>query len=483
MAIEVPGMRLGATDPIQQLGDAVVGTDLDGKITLFNAAAEQLYGWSACEVVGESIAMLTPEATAEEAREERGRVLTGETRQLTHGVVTRSGEVCTVELTLAPLRDAGGSIVGTIGTAREATSRMLRERQYEFMSRLVGETETVAVIGTDRAGLITVFNRGAEELLGYTAEETIGRLNAIILFDPEELERRAAEYGGASAFQRALDGELEEGIWTYVCKDGHKIEVWVSFRAIFNRVGEIEGFLRFVPRPHRDAPVEDARLQAEERFRIAFEHAPIGLAIASLEGPTRGHWTQTNPALARMLGWNPGELDGAVIDDMTHPEDRRYTAGFLKDLRSQKPIVVEKRFARKNGSFMWAYVARPRCRASTEGRRLRRHAGDGYQRAAPLRAAAPLHGRPRSAHGPLQPPPLRIRLERVITAAHADDEHAALLILDLDGFKTVNDRFGHSVGDELVTHIGGLLRRSVRKSDFVSRLVATSSRSSCATVS
>ena len=471
MAIEVSRTKLDAIDPIQQLGDAVVGTDLDGKITLFNAAAEQLYGWSACEVLGESIAMLTPEAITEQALDERRRVLGGETLELVGGVVTRAGSVCPVEQTLAPLRDASGSIIGSIGTAREASSRMLREHQFEFMVRLVGETETVAVIGTDRDGLITVFNRGAEELLGYSSQEAIGRLNGLALFDPAELERRSEENGGASAFQRVRDGELEEGVWTYVRKDGRKIEVWVSFRAIFNRVGEIEGFLSFARDLTEMHTVEDARVQAEERFRIAFEHAPIGLAIASLEGPTVGHWTQTNPALARMLGWQPGELDGASINDMTHPEDRRYTQRFLDDLRAQRPIVVEKRFVRKNGSFMWAYVSStpvpslhggPAAYAVTQVMDIseRRHFEQQLRYMAEHDPLTGLHNRRR----------FEAELERVVGAAGAEGEHVALLVLDLDGFKTVNDRFGHAVGDELVTHIGGLLRHSVRKSDFVARV-------------
>ena len=471
MAIEVSGLALDAIELIEQLGDAVVATDLDGTITLFNAAAEELYGYSADEAVGQNVAMLTPEPIAEQAELERGRVLNGETRRLAGHVLTRSGGVCGVELTISPLRDGGGAIVGSVGVARDVSGRMLHERQVGFMSQLVDETDTVAVIGTDSDGMITLFNRGSEALLGYKAEEAVGRLNGLVLFDPEELERRAAVNGGTSAFQRARDGELEEGIWTYVCKDGSKIEVWVSFRAIFNRFGEIEGFISFardISEMHR---AEVARVQAEERFRIAFEHAPIGLAITSLEGPTAGHWTQTNPALARILGWDPGELDGASIDEMTHPDDRHYTDGFLSDLRADQPIVVEKRFVRKDGTFVWAYVSStpvpslhgaPVSYAVTQVMDIseRRSFEQQLRYMAEHDPLTGLHNRRR----------FEAELERVIEVARAHDEHAALLVLDLDGFKSVNDRFGHSVGDDLVTHIGGLLSRSVRKLDFIARL-------------
>jgi diguanylate cyclase (GGDEF)-like protein/PAS domain S-box-containing protein len=471
MATEVSGFTLDALDLIEQLGDAVVAADLDGNVTRFNAAAEQLYGWSAAEVLGRSIAMLTPAPIAEQARIERSHVLEGDTRRLIGHVLTRAEGVCAVELTLAPLRDAEGVIVGSIGVARDISARMLHERQLLFMSQLVDETDTVAVIGTDRDGLITLFNRGSEELLGYSADEVVGRLNGLVLFDADELERRSAANGGASAFQRARDGKLEEGVWTYVRKDGCKIEVWVSFRAIFNRFDEIEGFISFARDISEMHQAELARVQAEERFRIAFEHAPIGLAITSLEGPAAGHWDQTNPALARMLGWQPGELDGASIDEMTHPDDRRYTEGFIKDLREDRPIVVEKRFIRKDSSYVWTYVSStpvpsphgaPVSYAVTQVVDIseRRSFEEQLRHMAEHDPLTGLHNRRR----------FEAELERIIEIARARDEHAALLVLDLDGFKTVNDRFGHSVGDDLVTHIGALLRRSVRKSDFIARL-------------
>src|SRR5579863_2006443 len=370
-------------------------------------------------------------------------------------------------MTLTPLRDAAGAI----GVTRDVSAQMLRERQHEFMSRLVGETDTVAVVGTDRDGVITIFNRGAEELLGYSADELVGVRNGMILLDPEEIERRAQAYGGSSAFAQARSGGREDGVWTYIRRDGSKVQVMLTIRAIFNQFEEIDGFISFGRDVSTLRQVELARVHAEERFRIAFEHAPIGLAIASLEGPTAGHWTQTNPALARMLGWQPGDLDGASIDAMTHPDDRHHTAGFINDLRDQQPITVAKRFRRKDGSYVWAFVS------STPVPSL--HGGPASYSVTQVLDISERRQFEQQLHYLADHDPLtglynrrrfEAELEQTVIEARLTDGSAALLVLDLDGFKVANDRFGHSVGDDLVTHVGGLLRQSVRKSDFIARL-------------
>ncbi len=77
------GPALDAIDLIEQLGDAVVAADLDGKITYFNAAAEELYGYTAEEILGQDLCMLAPDATSELLTTERSRVLAGETRRVT----------------------------------------------------------------------------------------------------------------------------------------------------------------------------------------------------------------------------------------------------------------------------------------------------------------------------------------------------------------------------------------------------------------
>ena len=462
---------IGAGELIEQLGDAVLAFDRDGRIAAFNRAAEELYGYSADEAIGQHYRMLAPPAVTRAAEEVMQRALAGVVQRVDGHFMTRSGQVRGALLTLSPLRDAAGEIHAVACIVRDAAERQLRERQHELIAQLASETETVAVIGTDRDGVITVFNRGAEELLGYSATETVGVLNGLVLFDAQELGRRADDNGGASAFLQAHHGERHEDVWTFVRNDGSCVEVLLTIRAVLSGIGEIDGFVAFARDLSALRSAELARMHAEERFRIAFEHAPIGLAITSLEGETAGRWTQANPSLARMLGYEPGQLDGAAIDDMTHPEDRGPTPELLARLRRHEAIAVEKRFIRRDGSELWVWVSStpvpgPHGSPATYSVTQVLDIGERRRFEEKLRFIAEhdllsgLYNRRRFEQ----------ELDAVVAELGATDRPAALLVLDLDGFKTVNDRFGHAVGDDLVTHIGGLLRQCVRRSDFVARL-------------
>jgi diguanylate cyclase (GGDEF)-like protein/PAS domain S-box-containing protein len=211
----------------------------------------------------------------------------------------------------------------------------------------------------------------------------------------------------------------------------------------------------------------EALREAEERFRRAFDGAPIGMALASLEG----RYLRVNPALAALTGYELDELIGMGFRDITHPEDLKSDLAAIEALLSGQleTYETEKRYVHARGHVLWVQV-----NVNVV------HDGDGQ----PLhfiaqtqdvterkRAQAELAHQ--ALHDPLTGLPNRLlfldRLEVALTRLGRRDGVVAVLFLDLDRFKLINDSHGHEVGDQVLIEMAGRLRGLLRPSDTLSR--------------
>ncbi len=216
---------------------------------------------------------------------------------------------------------------------------------------------------------------------------------------------------------------------------------------------------------------EVARREAEARFRITVDHAPIGMALADLGAGTPGRLLGANRALYDLLGHAEGTLEGTLLGSLLHPDD-------AATLRSDLELLA----------------IDPRARTEAQVRCL--HAGGHIVWASLIGAAVPGDESPLYAVFHLMDIGERKRFEgqlqhladhdsltglfnrrrfdeeltRTLAYAARYHEGGAMLMLDLDGFKYVNDTMGHSYGDELVGRIAGLLRETLRETDLLARL-------------
>ena len=131
----------------------------------------------------------------------------------------------------------------------------LREANARFRALLDASTLN-AIVASDPGGLITVFNTGAERMLGYTGEEMVGKQTPLIFHLASEIEARGAtlseKYGrrisGHGVFvEQASRGESEEREWTFVRKDGSRLIASVFINAMFDEQGKITGYVGIVP--------------------------------------------------------------------------------------------------------------------------------------------------------------------------------------------------------------------------------------------
>jgi diguanylate cyclase (GGDEF)-like protein/PAS domain S-box-containing protein len=211
-----------------------------------------------------------------------------------------------------------------------------------------------------------------------------------------------------------------------------------------------------------------ARAEAEERFRRSFEDAPVGMAL--LDGD--GRFLEANDALATILGTDADALVGRALGHRTHPEDVDDEREQLADLLAGRAVrcSYEKRAIHADGHALWVAVHATELGAAAGAERMflaqildisdQRRFEEQLQHLAD--------------HDPLTGLENRRAFERAVDAhlAHVKryGDEGALLILDLDHFKAVNDTLGHHAGDALIMAVADVLRDHVRDSDRVARL-------------
>jgi diguanylate cyclase (GGDEF)-like protein/PAS domain S-box-containing protein len=206
---------------------------------------------------------------------------------------------------------------------------------------------------------------------------------------------------------------------------------------------------------------------SEARFRSAFESAGHGMALVDLDG----RFVKVNAAYCRITGYSEDELLGRTFEDITHPDDRAENVLNSRRLHAGEiPVYeTEKRYVRKDGRIVWVQLNAAMVRdASGVPLHHITHVQDITARKA---AEAALLAQ--ALHDPLTGLPNRPafleRLDEAFASSRRGTGAFAVLYLDLDRFKDVNDTLGHLEGDRLLQAVAARLRHDVRDSDFVAR--------------
>jgi PAS domain S-box-containing protein len=204
---EVMRARLAAI--VESTSDAVVGKTLDGTVVSWNPGAERLFGYTAAEMIGQSMGRLIPSGQSEEEVGILRRIARGE--RIEHYEtqrVRRDGCLVAVSVAISPVRDGRGAIIGVSSIARDISVQRQAQQQLEESEarhRAILETSLDGVISIDRKGRILEFNAAAERIFGHRAEEVVGRDMAELIIPAAMRERHRR---GMDHFLRTGEGPM-----------------------------------------------------------------------------------------------------------------------------------------------------------------------------------------------------------------------------------------------------------------------------------
>lgn len=354
-------------------------------------------------------------------------------------------------------RELGAAAMNEL--SRELQQRYERMEQSEQRYRLLFDQSPLAMMGMRCAdGTILAFNAQAEAVLGYVAADVVGRpVNELAITGPAQI-----------TFEQVLRSVEATGTTTQefrlYSRDGREIETVVMFHRV-ELAGE-EALIAHI----RDVTAERVSLRAREeseaRFRAFFEFAGISIHVLSFDGII----LEANPASKELLGFDPHEVVGRSATSLSPQEDVEATREMGRELRdgTRDSVTVERRFFHKDGHLVWGQLTVSIVHHGGEKRMIgmiqditerKRMEGQLLKQA----FQDELTG---LANRVL----FRDRLRHALERRERQPTSVAVILLDLDGFKRVNDSLGHAVGDELLQVVGRRIASTVRAGETVARL-------------
>ena len=291
---------------VEYSDDAIIGRTLDGVITSWNPAAARMFGYASAEIVGKSVDLLTPKGLAGEIKVIVAKVKAGQpVDHLETNRVRKDGTVFPVSLTVSPIRDAGGVIIGASVIARDVT----QQRQAQYARSLIeASLDPLVTISTE--GVITDANEATIKVTGVPRDKLIGTAFSDYFTDPNKANdgyQRVFEQGLVTDFPLTLrhrNGTLTEVLYNasvYRDADGEVLGVFAAARDVTEQRKASEYARSLI-----QAQAEIAQ-QAKELDRLAelerFQRLTVGRELKMIELKIE------NESLRRLGQMDQGEPD------------------------------------------------------------------------------------------------------------------------------------------------------------------------------
>ena len=365
---------------ISSIGDGVIATDTNGKITFLNGVAQKLTEWTQQEAAGVQLdevfrivnehsrdAVESPVAKA--LREGAAVGLANHTL-----LIGKNGTEVPIDDSAAPIWGEDKSIFGVVLVFRDVTARRKSEKALDKSRR---ETERVrdflqttlssigdGVIATDTEGNVTFMNAVAQELTAWTIQQAMGApIDEVFSIVQEATLGKADNPVHTALREGAIAGLTNHTL--LVAKNGRRIPIDDSAAPIRENDGRISGAVLVFRDISERRQAQHALEDSEQRFRAAFSHAPIGMVLTDLAGKM----IQSNQAYCAITGYEPSELPAINFLSLTHPGELAENRDLFQRLIANEipSYVLEKRIFRKSGETVWVRASATVFRSGDQG--------------------------------------------------------------------------------------------------------------------
>jgi PAS domain S-box-containing protein len=293
---------------LESIGDAVISTDADSRVTFMNGVAEGLTGWSQAEAVGRpltDIFRIINEQTRQPVENPALRALReGAIVGLANHTVliARDGTEHPIDDSAAPIREGSGAALGAVLVFRDVTERKRAEEIRVRLAAIV-ESSDDAIVSKTLEGVIRSWNAGAEHLFGYTREEAVGQ--PITLIIPPELHQEEQEI-----LSRLRRGQRIEHFETVrMAKDGRRLNISLTVSPLRDEEGNIIGASKVARNVTEARRAEAALRESDEKLRLLADTIPQLAWMARPDGHIFWYnrrwydYTGTNPEQMQGWGW------------------------------------------------------------------------------------------------------------------------------------------------------------------------------------
>ncbi|WP_134620410.1 PAS domain-containing protein, partial [Pseudomonas aeruginosa] len=337
--------------------DGIIGVGLDGVISDWNRGAEALFGYREEQAVGRRVVdLLVPPSKENEELDILARIARKE-QVVSFDTVRRhqDGHLLDVAVTVSPILGPDGGVVGASKTVRDISAKkaaearirelntglehQIAERTAELrrLNVLLGSVlqaaSEVSIITLDRDGIISGFNLGAERMLGYRADEVVGKASPTLLHSERELLARGQELG-EEGFRVLVARAEQEGAetreWTYLRKDGSPLSVTLSVTVLRDEAGAINGYLGIAVDVTEWRNAEREMAAARDQLQMAADVARLGIWRWNLADDS----LQWNERMCELYGQPLALRDGGLVYEhwrsRLHPEDLERTEASLR---------------------------------------------------------------------------------------------------------------------------------------------------------